>query len=108
MHVCRGAFFAGWAAVYCLLLVLHSALASGLETVPGQHLPCPLSLVGWATLGWPPITQSLLMNLWLSPASGCCGCCFNELPVYRLFGVLQILQISICRDCSILYDPRNG
>lgn len=82
MHVCRGAFFAGWTAVYCLLLVLHSALASGLETVPEQHLPCPFSLVGWATLGWPPITQSLLMNLWLSPASGCCGCCFNELPVY--------------------------
>ena len=65
VHVDRGAFIPGWAVAHCLLLVLCSSLVSDLETVPALHLPCPLALVGWPTLGWPPITQSLLMNLWI-------------------------------------------
>lgn len=53
----------------------------------------------------------------LSPSWWTCGCHLPPAAVgavlmnclcIRLFGVLQILQISLCRDCSILYDPRSG
>ena len=53
MHVCREAFFPGWTAAYCLLLVLRSALVSGLETAraaPALPLvPCQMGHLGLAT-----------------------------------------------------------